>query len=349
MANKKIGMGIIGFGGMAQWHTKKIAEIEGLNLIGTFDIRQERQDLAIEKGLTAYESREALLADENIGLVLIATPNDVHKEIAIAAMRAGKNVVCEKPVCMNSQELEEIIAVQKETGKVFVVHQNRRWDEDFLTVKKMYDEDMLGDIFRIESRVLGSRGIPGDWRKEKAHGGGMVLDWAVHLVDQALMMIPEKVKKVYSHLTFVSGAEVDDGCYIDLTFESGLIFHVEIGTNNFINLPRWYVTGLNGSATVEWDLSGQMVKVVNFDIGEATPIVTAAGLTKTMAPRTDDSIKEVEITKVSADILDYYNNVVATINGEAEIIVKNDQVLRVFKLLEACFKSHELQQVVDFE
>ncbi len=342
-------MGIIGFGGMAQWHKTKIAEIPNLELLGTFDIDKKRQNYAEEQGLKAYETLEALLGDEAIQLVLVATPNDVHKEIAIKAMQAGKNVVCEKPACMNTTELEEIIAVSNQTGKLFTVHQNRRWDEDFLTVKKIYDENMLGDCFRIESRVLGSRGIPGDWRKLKAHGGGMVLDWAVHLLDQALMMIPEKVKKVYAQLSYVSGSEVDDGCYIDITFESGLIYRTEVGTNNFINLPRWYANGLNGSATVEWDLSGKIVKVVNFDIEEATPIVTAAGLTKTMAPRTDDSIQDVELPKVTADIHDYYKNVVATINGEEEIIVKNTEVMRVFKLMEACFKSSELGQVVDFE
>ncbi|MFQ9800616.1 MAG: hypothetical protein ACLR23_18725 [Clostridia bacterium] len=70
-----------------------------------------------------------------------------------------------------------MIDASKETGKLFVVHQNRRWDEDYLTIKKIYEEHLLGNVYRIESRVHGSRGIPGDWRGEKEHGGGMVLDW----------------------------------------------------------------------------------------------------------------------------------------------------------------------------
>ena len=73
------------------------------------------------------------------------------------------------------------------TGNFLTVHQNRRWDEDFWTVKKILEEGKLGEVFRIESRVHGSRGIPGDWRQEKEHGGGMVLDWGVHLLDQAML------------------------------------------------------------------------------------------------------------------------------------------------------------------
>ena len=91
-----------------------------------------------------------------------------------------------------------------QTGKFLTVHQNRRWDEDFLAVKNLYDHGWMGTPFRIESRVHGSRGIPGDWRQKPERGGGMVLDWGVHLLDQALMMVPEKVVRVYACLLYTS-------------------------------------------------------------------------------------------------------------------------------------------------
>ena len=71
---------------------------------------------------------------------------------------------------------------------LFTVHQNRRWDNDYRMVKKFIETNELGRIFAIDSKVYGSRGIPGDWRREKQHGGGMVLDWGVHLLDQVLML-----------------------------------------------------------------------------------------------------------------------------------------------------------------
>ena len=183
-------LGIVGYGGMGSWHGNIVKDIDGLTVKGVYDIKPERGEIAKERGFQSYHSLEELLSDEEIDIVLVSTPNDLHKPIAIQAMRAGKNVVSEKPVTLSSADLAEMIRVSEETGVLFTVHQNRRWDEDFLTMKKIYDENLLGGVFRIESRVHGSRGIPGDWRQEKEHGGGMVLDWGVHLLDQILEHIP---------------------------------------------------------------------------------------------------------------------------------------------------------------
>ena len=196
---------MVGFGGMANWHYDLIQRIEDLEVAGIWDIKEERREYAQEKGVHVYQSLEDLLADETVDLVLAATPNDVHKEIAVRAMEAGKNVVSEKPVTLCSADLAVMREASERTGKFFTVHQNRRWDEDFLTVKNVLAEGKLGEVFRIESRVHGSRGIPGDWRQEPEHGGGMVLDWGVHLLDQALLLFPgEKLETVYATLTNVT-------------------------------------------------------------------------------------------------------------------------------------------------
>lgn len=169
-------LGMIGYGGMAHWHKETLEQIEGLELAGIWDIAAKARERAKEEGVRVYESQQDLLAQEDIDLVLIATPNDVHCPIAIAAMEAGKHVVCEKPAALSSQEVEQMMEASQRTGRFLTVHQNRRWDEDFLTVCRILEEQKLGEVFRIESRVHGSRGIPGDWRQEKEKGGGMVLD-----------------------------------------------------------------------------------------------------------------------------------------------------------------------------
>lgn len=343
-------LAIVGLGGMGNWHRETIGTIDGIEVCGSFDIREERQQFAREHGITPYDSFEDLLADEKVDIVLCATPNDSHKEIVIRSLRAGKHVVCEKPVTLSSKDLQEMIDVAEETGKIFTVHQNRRWDEDFLTVKKIYDDNMLGDIFRIESRVHGSRGIPGDWRQLPEHGGGMVLDWGVHILDQALQMIPYKIKSVYATLTHVTNELVDDGFTVILTFENGLEYLLEVGTSNFINLPRWYVLGQNGSAVIkDWDLSGEIVRVTDWSKNDAVPIRTAAGLTKTMAPRTEDTIKTEPLPIVRSDVREFYKNLMAAIEGREEIIVKLPEVMRVMKLMEAIFEAAEKEQIIPFE
>jgi scyllo-inositol 2-dehydrogenase (NADP+) len=351
MSQKEFMIGIVGFGGMGNWHRELIETIEGVKVAGIYDISEERVQYAKDNAVHTFASLEELLEVKEIDLVLIATPNDLHKPIAIQAMRAGKNVVSEKPVTLCSNDLQEMIDVSIETNRFFTVHQNRRWDEDFLTIKKIYEEKLLGEVFRIESRVHGSRGIPGDWRQEKEHGGGMVLDWGVHLLDQILLMFGQvKLKYVYGSVTNITNQLVDDGFSATLTFENGIEIFVEVGTSNFISLPRWYMLGVNGTAIIEdWSLNGKIVCATGKDEKDVVPVRTAAGLTKTMAPRRDDTISTQELPVVKSDIRDFYRNVVGVIAGSEESKIKLPEVMRVMRLMETIFQSAKEHKVMDFE
>ena len=348
MKENKIVYGLIGFGGMGKWHTEILENVPEIELAGIYDIKEEKRKLAEEAGFHTYETEEAMLADESIDVILVATPNDTHRPIALRAMEAGKNVIVEKPATLSLKELTELEDMAGKTGQFLTVHQNRRWDEDLLTVREILKDQTMGEIFRIESRVHGSRGIPGDWRKEKAHGGGMVLDWGVHLFDQIFRLTGERrLKTVYATLTNVTNQEVDDGFTAVLRFEGGLEVLVEVGTNNFISLPRWYVLGENGSA--DWDLSGKIVKAFSEEEKEIVPVRTAAGLTKTMAPRREDTIRVEELPRVPGDIADFHRNVAAVLLRGEEPAVKLPEVKRVMRLMETVFESAEKNHVMDFE
>ena len=351
MKENKIVYGLIGFGGMGKWHTEILENVPEIELAGIYDIKEEKRKLAEEAGFHTYETEEAMLAEESIDVILVATPNDTHRPIALRAMEAGKNVIVEKPATLSLKELTELEDMAGKTGRFLTVHQNRRWDEDLLTVREILKDQTMGEIFRIESRVHGSRGIPGDWRKEKAHGGGMVLDWGVHLFDQIFRLTGERrLKTVYATLTNVTNQEVDDGFTAVLRFEGGLEVLVEVGTNNFISLPRWYVLGENGSAVVEdWDLSGKIVKAFSEEEKEIVPVRTAAGLTKTMAPRREDTIRVEELPRVPGDIADFHRNVAAVLLRGEEPAVKLPEVKRVMRLMETVFESAEKNHVMDFE
>lgn len=375
MINNKFVVAIVGCGGMGGGHAIAISSGTGnaiwntnaavgtawkgnmntdiskkLMLAGVYDIDPARQQWAADRGLHNYESFESILADEAVDIVLIATPNHLHRELAIASMRAGKHVLCEKPVTPSSAELEDILNVSRETGKVFYPRQNRRWDEDFLIIKKIYDENLLGKTFNIECRVLGSRGIPGDWRGIKEYGGGMMLDWGVHLLDRLLVMVPEKIKKVFCSLTHVTNDEVDDGFKMHVTFESGLTAVIEVGTCHFLTLPLWFIAGNHGTAQIDnWSCEGKMVRLKSWEDKDATPILAGAGLTKTMAPRGENSVEVLPLPSVEFDNNELYSNLVDTINGTAAQIVTGEQALRVLKLMEAAFESSEKGAVVNFE
>ena len=348
---EKIGVAVIGYGGMGNHHAKKLAnDLDDFELVGVFDIKPERQALAVERGFYAFESREALLCDPRVELVTVATPNDVHKEIVIDALEHGKHVISEKPVAMNTGELEEMIAAAERTGLLFTVHQNRRWDKDYLTVKKIIGDNTLGRVFEVENRVHGSRGIPGDWRNQKEHGGGMVLDWGIHLLDQALELTrARRLLDVYAQLTFVTNENCDDGFRAFLRFEGDLHILVEVLTSNFIELPRWYVLGENGSAIVRnWDIEGEIVMVSDWENRDSVPVQAGVGITKTMAPRTEDTIERYPLPKAGGEWNEYYENIARVIRfGEAPIVT-HDQQRRLMRLVEAIFESGETGKVVRF-
>ncbi len=347
----KKNLAIVGFGGMGGWHADNALKSDVVELVGVYDIKPERLAVARERGIHAYSSLEEVLCDPKIDLITIATPNDVHREIAIKALEAGKNVISEKPVTLCSSDLEEMIAASERTGKLFTVHQNRRWDGELLVMKKVLESGDLGPVFNIESRVHGSRGIPGDWRGMKRHGGGMMLDWGVHLIDQAMQMLKgKKPSRIYARYDHVTNAEVDDGFKLDMMFDDGLVFRVEVGTSNFINMPRFYMQGENGTAIIpDWCQSAKVVCCKNWNEKDVVPVVTAAGITKTMAPRDESSIVSYEVPQPESDVHDFYRNFCAAIDGREEQIVKHDEMRLVMKIMEAANESDRLGTVIDFE
>jgi predicted dehydrogenase len=353
MSTNRIGFAVIGFGGMGGWHIRKTTNDlkDQFNAIGTFDVKESRQQAARDLGLKAYESREALLSDPAVELVTIATPNDMHRELVIDALRHGKHVICEKPVTLSTADLEDMIAVANETGKLFTVHQNRRWDPDYLTAKAVLDQNELGRVFNIENRVHGSRGVPGDWRALKAYGGGMLLDWGIHMLDQMLQMTaPRRLTSLYAQLTYVTCDEVDDGFRVFCNFEGGVTCLVEILTNNFICLPRWYILGENGTAIVEdWQINGRITKVSDWENRECVPVQAGVGITKTMAPRDEETIQGYPLPKPGGDWTEYYRNIYQVIRNGAQPIVTHNQQRRLLRLVEAIFESSRTDSVIKFE
>ena len=333
---------IVGYGGQGAWHANWALKSDVVELAGIFDISEKRMNAARENGIRTYSSREELLLDKEVDIVLCATPNDVHKEIVIDAINAGKNVICEKPVALSVGDFDDMVRAAEEKGVVFSVHQNRRWDVDYLAIKSLVESGEIGETVNIESRIHGSRGIPSDWRCHKPQGGGMILDWGVHLIDQMLKLIPERIVRVYCELNNITTNEVDDGFNLRLTFESGKRATVEVGTYNFIALPRFYMQAKNGTALIEdWQKKCRVSRLKAWCEKDVLPVQTAAGITKTMAPRDEITLDFYELDRPSSDVHDFYRNYTRAIDGKEEQLIKNCEVRRVLLVMEAAFKSGE--------
>ncbi|SDK53826.1 Predicted dehydrogenase [Paenibacillus sp. OK060] len=348
MNNRIYNIAIVGFGGMGSYHCQLIEPVSQISVIGVYDTVEYRMELGKEAGYKTYASLDAVLTDELVDIVLIATPNDVHKDIAIQALQAGKHVICEKPVTITSKDFNDIVKVANEEKRVFTVHQNRRWDEDFRTAKDIIDKKTLGELFHLESRVQGANGIPGDWRQLKDYGGGMLLDWGVHLLDQLLRITDSQIESVAANLSYILGTEVDDGFTSYITFKDGLTALIEVGTTNYVKLPRWYLKGTEGTAVIrDWDLSGEII-TRNPDVAhiEPKPIKAGQGLTKTMAPPSEQSTLKFAIEKPDLEEQSFYENFVSVLEGKSEIAIKNDEVHRVLVLIETIFEAAVTKSVI---
>lgn len=347
---------IVGYGTMGFTHINNLGAL-GIEVAGIVDIDPIAEREAALAGLHVYPDLATALADDSSDFVFICTPNEVHLPIALASLAAGKHVITEKPAMLDSGEIEEVMAAADRAGREFIVHQNRRWDEDYLVMKQLHDGQTLGAVTFIETRVDGSRGIPGDWRRDPARGGGMVLDWGVHLVDRLLLMVPAPVKTVYGRLSYSLGAPVENGFTAYFTFANGVEAIAACTTDNFAPRPKFHMTGARGTATVDdWEMNGRIVRRVEEAEPDAVPIVAGKGMTKTMAPRIvdykklttiQDNVEVLPLPRIDSDINDFYRNAIAVVDGTAPRAVTNESVLRCMRVLEAIRHSHATDSVID--
>ena len=341
-------VGIIGYGNMADYHFKKIFKPSSIKFYAAYDINKNRLEKAVNDGLVAYDNLDEMLNDEKVDVVLVSTPNDSHRDMAIKAMEKGKHVICEKPVALNCEELKSLISESEKRNVLFTVHQNRRLDRDFRIMKKIYDDNSLGGVFRIETRVQGSREIAPTWRRNSENGGGMLYDWGPHLIDQILYMVPFKVISVYAEFQFIRQNEVDENIRLTLKFENGLSVLIEIGTCNYIMLPIWYMCGKEGSAQIDyWNLDGRMIKLINKDIEFCDEIPsTLVGPSITMAPRNIDTVKEYPLPEPKYDKDLFYKNLFNALEGTEELFVKPEEVLRTTSIIDMAFESGRDNKVI---
>ena len=188
------GVGIVGYGphgGMGEAHGRAATAIEGLELVAAVDPDGDRRKAAEQRfpGIRTSGGVEDLLGDGDVEVAIIATPPSSHASLALQLLRAGKHVALEKPMCLTVAEADELIATAEAEGRTLTVHQNRRWDPDFLAVRRAVDGGLLGEVFNVETFVGGFEHPCRAWHSEDTVSGGAVYDWGSHHVDWILQLL----------------------------------------------------------------------------------------------------------------------------------------------------------------
>ncbi|MEU3838958.1 Gfo/Idh/MocA family oxidoreductase [Streptomyces sp. NPDC028635] len=243
-------VGLIGYGlAGSVFHAPLIAGTDGLTLDTVVTSRPERQAQARAEhpGVTTVAGADELLERAgDLDLVVIASPNKTHVPLATAALEAGLPVVVDKPVAGTAAEARELAALAEQRGLLLSVFQNRRWDNDFLTLRHLLETGALGDVWRFESRFERWRPKPkGGWREsgDPAEIGGLLYDLGSHVVDQALVLFGPVTQVYAESLVRRAGAEADDDTFLALTHAGGVRSHLYVSSTTAQLGPRFRVLG----------------------------------------------------------------------------------------------------------
>ncbi|MGM0384660.1 MAG: Gfo/Idh/MocA family protein [Actinomycetota bacterium] len=256
---------MIGFGMSGKvFHTPFLADnpAYSLDLIVTGNPERAAQAAGLHPGARIVATPEELFADPaDLDLVVVGTPPSTHGTLADAALDAGLHVVVDKPFVPSVADGEALLAKARAVGRVLTVFQNRRWDSDFLTVRRLIADGELGEVITFESRFDAWK--PAGLRSWKgaatlAEGGGLLADLGPHLIDQALQLFGPAVA-VYGETARHSeprDAEADDDAFVSLLHASGVRSHLSMNIVTGLPAPRFRVLGT--AATFEsWGMDPQ--------------------------------------------------------------------------------------------
>lgn len=256
-SSKTIGVGIVGYAeSVGKLHGTGVTVTPGLELRAVCDLnpkrlQQGKQDFPRVK---VHASADALAHDPDVDLAIVATAPNTHATLALQMMAEGKHVVCEKPLALNRRETDAMIEMSLRQGVHLSCHQNRRWDVDYVAIKRALAEGLLGELFYMETFVGGFSHPCGYWHSHDTISGGTAYDWGGHYLDWIVSLLPERVKAVSAtrHKRVWHDITNADQERIHILFAGGqeaVFMHSDIAA---VRKPKWYLLGTGGALLSRW-------------------------------------------------------------------------------------------------
>jgi scyllo-inositol 2-dehydrogenase (NADP+) len=335
-----IGVGLVGFGVSGRFfHAPFLEAVAGLHLAA---IVQRTGDSARDvcPHVPVVRSLDELLDIEEVRIVVVATPNASHGTIATRCLRAGRDVVVDKPFAPSAAEAAQISTVAAEHGRLLTVFHNRRWDGDFLTVRRLLADGACGRPVRFESRFDRFRPQPraGAWRERAEPGSGVLFDLGPHLVDQALVLfgMPDAIT---GHVEIErDGVTADDSFDVTLHYPR---MRVVLGATMLAAAPgpRFVVHGTGGSFVKE-GVDPQEAALRSGEVpGPAGWGEETEGRWGVLTRSSDDGLAHEAVRTLPGDYRRYYENVRDAVRGVAALAVTPEDATRVVRLLELAVQS----------
>lgn len=245
----EIGVGLVGYGLSGRsFHAPFIETVAGLRLaaIVTTDRQRHATAAAEHPGAVIVESVDALLERGDVELVVVAAPNSLHTPVAIRALAAGRHVVVDKPIAPTVAQGEVLLDAAAGSGRLLSVYQNRRWDGDFLTIRRLVADDALGAIDSYEARFERSSPVGPEWREMASEAGGPLRDLGAHLVDQSLILFGP-ARRVWAQIDRRRpGSQVEDSVFVAIDHVNGVRSRLWTSLIASCVGPRMRLRGLTG-------------------------------------------------------------------------------------------------------
>jgi scyllo-inositol 2-dehydrogenase (NADP+) len=353
MADREIGVGLIGYGlGGRIFHAPFISAVPGLRLVSVVE-RTGDEAAKAYPAVRIVRSVEELLDDRYVELVVVSTPNQTHSSLAKQALEAGKHVVVDKPFATSSEQARELAEVAQRKGLYVVPFQNRRWDGDFLTVRKVLAGGELGRLVTFKSHLDRFRPIPREnsWKETGSPANGMLFDLGPHLIDQVLSLFGVPAAITASVRSDRDDTAIEDGFDIALRYpgtgSKELLVHCGATYLACIPAPRFLLHGTHGSFE-KYGVDPQEPALVS---GARVPALDSpeiwlqesedawGRMAVAPAPATPTLLVEKRIKTQPGDYRRFYANVRDAILGNAPIDVPPDDGYRVIRLLELARQS----------
>jgi scyllo-inositol 2-dehydrogenase (NADP+) len=326
-AAPSVGVGLVGYGAIAQAHAASITATPGLGLVAVCDVSDDRRALAAREWPVRTHPRvEDLLDDAAVGLVVVGTPPSIHADSVMAALRAGKHVVCEKPFALRVEEVDRMIDAAAARDLVLTVFQSRRWDPDYLAFRDVVRSGRIGDAFYMES-FIGGHDHPCDfWHSHEPISGGTIYDWGSHYFDWILQLFDDPVRTVSANAHKLVWHDVtnSDQVRVDLTFAGGAQATFLQSDIAAARKPKWYLLGTQGAVVGEWQ-------------AEAVPADFPARV-KVFRPAAGGVNEEV-LALAPRDDHGFYRNLADHLAWDEALAVTPEQARRTVAVMEAASHS----------
>lgn len=341
LRRKPIKMGVVGLG-RAGWniHVNRMRDDQRFIISDVCDWDENRLKEAKELfDCNTFENFEDFLKNAECEMVVIASQSVAHASQSIAALKSGRHVLVEKPMCMTSAEATKMIKAANAADQKLFVHQNYRYHPDVQYLRELLEKKTLGDVFEIRIRTA-SFTRRSDWQTLQKLGGGVLNNTCPHLIDTALLLLESPVKKQFSDLKHtVDAGDADDHVKILLKGENGRVIDLESSTTCAFGESKWTVLGTNG--TLKSDGSTSNIKF--FDPKKLKPLQATETPAAGRKYGNEDVIpwqEKVEASVPSNPSGDYYDNIWKVIRYGSAQDVKPEEVYQVMRVIEKAHKDN---------